>query len=74
MPVRVSPPRCGRVHFLFFFFAFLCFLWWVAFLAFGHSVTAIFVSWSITAPFCATNSVGIVSLLLQRFESVPSAE
>ena len=41
---------------------------------FGQSVTAIFVAWWITRPFCAVNAVGIASFDLQRFALAESAE
>src|SRR6202167_1926833 len=54
---------------LFFFFVVF-----FAFFAFGQPVTAIFVLCLIAAPFCATNSVGIVSLLVHRSPFAASAE
>src|SRR6202167_3532688 len=55
---------------LVFFFFFVFF----AFFAFGQFATAIFVLCLIVAPFCATNSVGIVSLLVHRSPFAASAE
>ena len=40
----------------------------------GQPVTATFVVWLSRAPFCPTNSVGIDSLLVQRFPIAASAE
>src|ERR1700691_6405389 len=55
---------------LVFFFFFVFF----AFFAFGQLVIAILVLCLIVAPFCATNSVGIVSLLVHRSPFAASAE
>ncbi len=76
----LHPPRHIRrnfisSHFFFRFFA-LRLVFFFTLLAFGQPVTLIFVDWWITAPFCATNSVGIFNppLTVHKFAFAVSAE
>src|SRR6185437_208277 len=69
-----SPPSTALwVWWTSHFFFVLCFAFF-AFFVLGQPVTLIGVDCLMTIPFCASNRVGIFSLVLQRFPLAASAE